>query len=81
MGYQTLVDILGHYIYSATKCLLWLKVSRKEKEDTVSNAVINAQLPLILLWGNVTLIKHTSAIRIPCIACMQQSALLRVVPE
>jgi hypothetical protein len=49
MGYQTLVDVLGPYIYSASKCLLWLKVSRKGKDDTDKNAVINVLLPLILL--------------------------------
>jgi hypothetical protein len=44
-GHQTPVDVLGHYIYSANKCLLWLKLSRQEKEYTVRNVVINARLP------------------------------------
>jgi hypothetical protein len=60
-GGKTPVDVRGHYIYSSNKCLLWLKVSRQEKEGTDKNAVINAVLPHNLAFGTVTLSKHTSA--------------------
>lgn len=86
------VDVLGHYIYSANKCLLWLKVSRQEKERTVRNAVINALLPLISLAvvvarllqsniGNTTLSKHECATQTSCIVCMPHSAKVRVSSE
>jgi hypothetical protein len=72
------VDVLGPYIYSASKCLLWLKVFRQEKDDTDKNAVINVLLPLILLWGNVALSKVTSALWPIAVACIPHSAKVRV---
>jgi hypothetical protein len=88
-GHQMPVDVLSHYIYSANKCLLWLKVSRQEKDGTVRNAVINALLTPTSLAvvvarlletniGNVTISKHECATQTSCIVCMPHSALLRV---
>jgi hypothetical protein len=64
------VDVLGHYIYSANKYLLWLKVSRKERAGTVRNAVINARLPHNLAFGNVILSKYECAIQTSCAVCI-----------